>query len=64
MSEATTPGPVQLNVRPRTLAMIVGGGFAIQTLSGKSLGGSVGAQAPGRRLELLPGGPAAHTHIQ
>jgi len=40
------------------LAMIVGGGFTIQMLSGKSISASVGAQAPGRRLELLPGGRA------
>jgi hypothetical protein len=40
------------------LAMIVGGGSTIQLLSGKSISGSVGAQAPGRRLELLPGGRA------
>ena len=40
------------------LVMIVGGGVAIQTLSGKSIGASVGARAPGRRLELLPGGRA------
>jgi eukaryotic-like serine/threonine-protein kinase len=40
------------------LAMIVSGGTTIQMLSGKSLGASVGAQAPGRRLELLPDGRA------
>jgi serine/threonine-protein kinase len=40
------------------LAMIVSGGFTIQLLSGKSISASVGAQAPGRRLELLPGGRA------
>jgi eukaryotic-like serine/threonine-protein kinase len=40
------------------LAMIVGGGSTIQLLSGRSISGSVGAQAPGRRLELLPGGRA------
>jgi len=40
------------------LAMIVAGGFTIQMLSGKSISASVGADAPGRRLELLPGGRA------
>ncbi len=40
------------------LVMIVAGGSAIQVLSGKSIGSSVGAQAPGRRLELLPNGRA------
>jgi hypothetical protein len=64
-------GPLVRRSRPRegqlgiavsglffALVMIVGGGAAIQTLSGKSLSASVGAQAPGRRLELLPGGRA------
>ncbi|HEX3777958.1 MAG TPA: serine/threonine-protein kinase [Polyangiaceae bacterium] len=40
------------------LALIVGGGATIQMLSGKSISSSVGAQAPGRRLELLPRGRA------
>jgi len=40
------------------LIMIVGGGSAIQVLSGKSISASVGAQAPGRKLELLPSGRA------
>lgn len=40
------------------LIMIVGGGAAIQVLSGKSISASVGAQAPGRKLELLPSGRA------
>ncbi|HEY4106891.1 MAG TPA: serine/threonine-protein kinase [Polyangiaceae bacterium] len=40
------------------LALIVGGGAMIQMLSGKSISASVGAQAPGRRLELLPRGRA------
>ncbi len=40
------------------LIMIIGGGAAIQVLSGKSISASVGAQAPGRKLELLPAGRA------
>jgi len=40
------------------LVMIVAGAAAIQILSGKSISASVGAQAPGRKLELLPFGRA------
>ncbi|MEI9950162.1 MAG: serine/threonine-protein kinase [Pseudomonadota bacterium] len=40
------------------LLLILGGGFAIQLLSGKAVGTAVAAQA-GRRLELLPAGRAS-----
>src|SRR6185369_3827800 len=39
------------------LLAVLGGGFAIQSLSGKAVGTAVAAQA-GRRLELLPTGRA------
>jgi serine/threonine-protein kinase len=53
-------GRVGLTVAGLFLALlaILGGGFAIQLLSGKTVGTAVAAQA-GRRLELLPTGRAS-----